>query len=316
MAADRVILGKLLIVEEAAGGMERRIRAVGKESDTDLPVLSDPRTGGATLTLIANGGTDSHQDFVLDASGWRTRGAGYQYDGPTGADGDPVKTVVLKRTTGGRAAIKIVLSSSVGTQPLDVVPPAPGTTGGAALAVAGGDRYCVQLGGAAGGTVTSDTTQRWRIRSATAEAGCPVAETTCGDGVSEGDELCDGDDLGLCPTFDCFPAGHPDACHCCIPPDSTGPILFGQSQICCDGRAPEPIGPGFVYCPGTFTCGGVSEFPTCAGTCPGGTSCVAIVVAGPACVCLPPGPCDTTCTGAECPAGQACDTETCSCVTP
>jgi hypothetical protein len=65
----------------------------------------DPRIGGATLTVIANGGTAPSETFVLDAAGWSASGSGYRYCGPTGADGDSMKRVVVERTAGGTAAI-------------------------------------------------------------------------------------------------------------------------------------------------------------------------------------------------------------------
>jgi hypothetical protein len=66
----------------------------------------DPPIGGATLTVIANGGAASSETLVRDAAGW-SAGSGYRYAGPTGADGDSVKRVVVERTSGGTAAITI-----------------------------------------------------------------------------------------------------------------------------------------------------------------------------------------------------------------
>jgi hypothetical protein len=69
LGADRVILGKRLTIEDRGVPAERRVRGSGKETATDVPALSDPRPGGATLTVIAHGATESSETFILDASG-------------------------------------------------------------------------------------------------------------------------------------------------------------------------------------------------------------------------------------------------------
>jgi len=332
LGADRVILGKRLTIEDPSTADRRRVRGSGKESATDVPSLSDPRTAGATLTVIANGGTDSNQTFALDATGWSASGNGYRYVGPTGADGDPVKRVVVKRTSGGTASITIMLRGNVGTQGIDAVPPNPGTSGGFILDVAGGDRYCVQLGGPAGGTTRRDDARRWDVRNASAEAGCPVSGATtttttttmpavCGNGVREGSEECDGSDLhpdcSQVGETDCVPAGEFNECKCCVPPASYGTFIAQISffPICCNGAQCQVVGPGTCLCPGTC---GDSPFPTCDGSCQFGTACLPAQVGGQnGCFCVPPGPCDASCNGAECPPSEVCSVgATCACVVP
>jgi hypothetical protein len=119
---------------------------------------------------VTNGGTASDQTYLLDPSGWSRLGTkGYRYLGPTGADGDPVKVVILERTLFRTARLKVLLRGGIGTQSLDVVPPAPGNDGGVVLQIGnGGGTYCV----AAGGFESRDTSQRWRVVNATGE-GCP-----------------------------------------------------------------------------------------------------------------------------------------------
>jgi hypothetical protein len=156
--ADRVILGDSLVVRNPDGVEQRRtLVGVGKERATDVPGVSDPTVGGAVLMIALDGGTPSMQSYELDAGGWAAAGSsGYRYVGPTGVDGDPVRKVVLQRRANGTALLKVSLRGSLGTQQLDVVPPNPGATGLFVLDVAGGDRYCSALGGAAGGTVRRD----------------------------------------------------------------------------------------------------------------------------------------------------------------
>ena len=86
-----------------------------------------------------------------------------------------------------------------------MLPPNPGDEGGIILAVAGGDRYCVKLGGAAGGTEKVDSATRWKVVNASAEDGCPVPLPVCGNNVREGTEECDGIDQSTCFPLLCLP---------------------------------------------------------------------------------------------------------------
>jgi hypothetical protein len=337
IGADRLILGKRITVDDPTTLERRRVRGSGKEATSDVLALSDPRAGGATLTVIANGGTASSETFVLDAVGWTASGSGYRYTGPTGADGDSVKRVVVKRTSSGTATITITMRGDVGTQGIGVVPPNPGSSGGFILDVAGGDRYCIQLGGAAGGTTRRDDARRWDVRNATTQPGCPLPEATsttttttttptttslptCGNGIREGTEECDGSDVdpecNQIPATGCFPAGDPRECECCVEPGSYAFFSLPFFPTCCDGAQCQVVGPGSCLCPGT--CGG-SPFPTCGGFCQVNTECLPVQLGTTfACVCAPPGPCDATCNAAECPPGQLCSASagTCGCIVP
>jgi hypothetical protein len=154
---------------------KRRVIVLGRETSTDIGpgIVGNPVASGATLRVIAKGGVDSDQTYVLDASGWSTIGTiGFRYLGPTGPDGDPVDRVLIKRTANGTALLKAVLKGNVGTQSLDVVPPSPGDEGGIILGINGGGTYCVSFGGTAGGTETADQPTLWKVLNATAQAGC------------------------------------------------------------------------------------------------------------------------------------------------
>jgi len=172
----RTVLGKKLLVKNPTSDeSERAVVVFGQEAATDIgpSVIGDPTVSGATLQVIASGGTDRARTYQLDAPGWRTAGSvGYRYAGPT-ADGDPVKKVLIKRTPGGKALLKVILSGSVGTRNLDVIPPNLGDAGGIVLSIAGGGTYCAAFGGTAGGTEVEDTPQLWKVTNATAE-GCPT----------------------------------------------------------------------------------------------------------------------------------------------
>ena len=178
-AFDRLILGKRLYVADTTGlEPKRKIVAEGRESPSDIAVLSNPTLSGATLEVITNGGTSRHDTYTLDPFGWTASGGGYKYKGPTGGDGDPVRSVTLKRTASGLVQLKAQIRGDVGVQDVKVVPPNPGDDGGIILTVAGGDRYCVAFGAGAGGNETVDNVLKWKIVGAAAQPGCPTVATT------------------------------------------------------------------------------------------------------------------------------------------
>jgi hypothetical protein len=158
--------------------IRRSIHVLGLESETEIGRVLDgnPTADGATLRVIINGANPSDQTFVLDASGWRAPGpTNFTYKGPTGADGDPVGRLSLRRSGTGKIRMKAVLNGGRGTQDLDVVPANPTSDGGIVVQFSnGGGTYCLGFGGAAGGTETQDDVQGWRISGAVADGDCPA----------------------------------------------------------------------------------------------------------------------------------------------
>jgi hypothetical protein len=178
-AFDRLILGKRFEVSDRTGlEAKRKVKAEGKEAPSDIAILSNPTLNGALLDVITNGGTSRHDTYMLDASGWKASGTSYKYKGPTGGDGDPVRSVTLKRSSAGAVQLKVQIRGNVGIQEVKVVPPNPGDDGGVILDVIGGDRYCVAFGAGAGGNETRDSSLQWKIVGAVAQPGCPVVATT------------------------------------------------------------------------------------------------------------------------------------------
>ena len=321
VAADRVILGQLIAVKDPTGTEQaRRVIVAGREAATDVPAISDPTGGGATLTVIANGPLDAAETYELGASGWAALGTtGFRYRGPTG--GDPVKRLVIRRTPGGVALVKLLLRGDVGSQPLALVPPNPGNDGGLVLEVTGGDRYCVKLGGGAGGSERQDTASAWQIVRAAAEDGCPGPATpVCGNEQLEGGEVCDGTiHLPSCDPvagFGCQALGHPDQCECCVA-SGTGCDPVNGPACCGEGVTSRCILHGTTFCvpctAGAF-CG--SFFPPVGAECCGETVCARpdrppLEGASVYCCRLPGHACaaDTECCGGSCDAG----TGTCGC---
>jgi hypothetical protein len=174
--ADQTILGNLFLVKDPAPDAspdptKRIIKVLAKESSSPNTIVGDPTVSGATLRIIANGGTDYDQTFPMPAPGWTLTTTGFKYRdaGTFGA----VRSAYIKARS-GKFLIKAILKGSQGL--ITVEAPNPGTDGGGILAIAGGDSYCMAFGGAAGGTITNfppgNPFKLFKVRLPTGE-GCP-----------------------------------------------------------------------------------------------------------------------------------------------
>jgi len=180
-AADQLVLGKLILIKNPVPGQpeSRYVKVFAKEAG-GATVVGDPTVGGATLRVIANGGTPSDETFNLPASGWigKTNTAGlvyYKYRMDK-LSPNPVKGAFIKITPSGIFFIKALALAKLG--PLNVVPPNPGTDAAIVLAIGGGDTYCSGFGGDAGGTLINDPPGNpfkvFAVKNPTAEIGaCP-----------------------------------------------------------------------------------------------------------------------------------------------
>jgi hypothetical protein len=223
LAVEQQILGKRLALRDPTGDeSSRSVVLMAKETATDIAAIAgDPVTSGAALYFGIDSG-ESGQSFLLDASGWSATPTGFVYRAPTDADA-AVKKVVLRRTSLGTAVLRIVLAGSTGTQPLELVPPNPGSDAVAILALTSGDTYCASFGGTAGGKIVANTARAWKVRNATAEPGCPAFCCSFGLSCAWGDSL----DAAFCPELGGTLA----------PP---GAVCDGATGAC----APPPAGPG------------------------------------------------------------------------
>jgi hypothetical protein len=120
-AATQAVLGKKLQVKDTPGHpTKRRVSATAQEPGSANTVVGNPMATGATLQVIANGGTDSNQTFDLPSSGWSPIGSlGYKWSNrnqpPT-----PVRSASIKRTARGTFRLKIDINAASGT--VDIVP--------------------------------------------------------------------------------------------------------------------------------------------------------------------------------------------------
>lgn len=168
-AADQLILGKVLLVREPkATPASRVVKVVAREVASPNTVVGDPTVSGATARIIVHGATGSDATFTLPAAGWIAKPAGYKYKDPGGTYG-PVKAAAINKTGTTVFHLKIVALGALG--PVPIVLPDPGTDGGLVLAIQGGDTYCSNFGGTAGGQVV-DVGKKFKIRKPTAATAC------------------------------------------------------------------------------------------------------------------------------------------------
>jgi hypothetical protein len=170
----------------------RTIQVTANEGpDALIPLRGDPTIAGATLRVIARGGgADYDETYDLPAIGWKSTFTRHDWPVYKGFiygntdTGGPVMKIII-RSSGwsspegtpppeepapGYFRVKVRLTGSGGS--IGVRPPDPGTDGGIILTMGGGDSYCVAFGGAANGTVLTNTSARFAVYYPTA-AGCP-----------------------------------------------------------------------------------------------------------------------------------------------
>jgi hypothetical protein len=92
-----------------------------------------------------------------------------------------VKSLLLRRTANGTAQLRVLLKGNVGAEPLTLVPPNLGTEAGVLLDDGNGTRYCMRLGGPAGGLVKRNDAKQFLVltteSSPAIEVGCPTPGT-------------------------------------------------------------------------------------------------------------------------------------------
>jgi cysteine-rich repeat protein len=231
-AADQLVVGRVILIKNPVPGRpeNRRVKVYATEY-SGATLVGDPTVGGATLRVIANGGTPSDETFNLPAPQWTRRtsrsGTVYYKYRDYGLNG-PVEFVIIRYSSGGRFYIKGRASAEF--DPLNVVPPDPGTDAAIVLAIGGGDTYCSGFGGNAGGTLINKPSGNpfkvFGVKRPTAEiVGCPAPEGLCGDGMLDPGEECD--DGNFTTRDGCEP-------DCTASPNTPCIITGCSSQVCAD----------------------------------------------------------------------------------
>jgi hypothetical protein len=266
-AVPQQLLGKRFVVKANADA-PRRILALGAESATDVSVVGDPTTSGGRLRIIIHGATPTETTFVLGAPQWTKTSTGFVYRNAS----DGVRRVLLKRSPGGAALLKVVIVTMPGGLFDNVLPPNPGEDVSVILTIEGGGEYCFALGGVSGGVEVADTATRWVIRDATVDAGCATVTPTSTTTTSS---------LGVPP--------------CGTMAASCQPGTFCPNAPFCDGWCPTGSfcdveydnGTGVETCvcrEGGIPCAAQNEL-TCLGACPPGLGCVTTFTALFPCSC-------------------------------
>jgi len=172
--ADQTILGLSFLAKDTGQPTRRRVVVKARETSSPNTFVSDPTTGGATLTLTANGGTPTTQTFTLPAANWRgdaTRG--FKYRDATGTAG-AIKLVAMKLTRNGRFLVKILATGKTGT--VSIVPPNPGTDACALIAIGGGDSYSIRFG--PDSQISNKDGRLFRAKRPALEGSCVTTTTT------------------------------------------------------------------------------------------------------------------------------------------
>src|SRR2546422_8216112 len=158
-AATWTVLGKTFQIKNpSTDASKRKVTGQALERGSNDGLVGDPTVDGATLEVIANGGTGSDQTFTLPKEGWSKIGTlGFQYSNRNSPGA--VKKVIIKRTPSGIFQIRVLVLGRGG--PVSAVPPNPGSDGGFILAIPMGDSYCVAFGGGAGGATVKNDSKLW-----------------------------------------------------------------------------------------------------------------------------------------------------------
>lgn len=173
--ADQTILGKVLTLRDRPGHPnQRRITTSGKEKGSPNTLVGTPTSGGAILSVQANGANPTSQSFTLPAAGWVASGSsGFKYKDSSGLY-SAVKRAQIKLTPSGTFTIKAIANGNNG--PVNVVPPNPGTDGCVSLAIGGGDTYHVLFG--PGSQTRNKGPNFFQAKRPPAQGVCPAIVTT------------------------------------------------------------------------------------------------------------------------------------------
>ena len=145
-AADQPILGRQLLVKDPGRPEKRRMAGDAREWPSPNPLVGDPTTAGATLTIRVDGDNPTEQTFPLP-QGTNLNGrpfwtgssmVGFRYKDVKGEQG-PVGSVRITRTSSALFLIKVKASARYAA--LSIVPPDPGTGGCMLLELGDGDSF-------------------------------------------------------------------------------------------------------------------------------------------------------------------------------
>jgi len=183
-ALDASILGKVAIVKNITGA--EADRAIVLRAKADVPSacgIGDVVSNPPTLRIVTTGATPSDVTYELPFDGDQRRpGWVFSSGGTIGAhyigsvQGEPIKRLRFRfgaSDAGCQYSISALVLGKVGTQDVTVVPPNPGTGLSMIYTDGFGNRLCASFGGAAGGTIATDTDRVFKILNPTSAPACP-----------------------------------------------------------------------------------------------------------------------------------------------
>ena len=180
-AAQQTLLGTSFLAKNPSTPDKRKVTGKAKEPGSPNSLVGTPVTLGAVLILTASGGSPTTQSFVLPAGNSVITGKpfwsgdtvkGFRYKDPKGENG-PVKTVKIRKTTGGTFSLKAVAVGKLGT--VLVIPPNPGTSACVQLQLGGGDSYVVEFGPTS--RITNKGPTLFKAKKPTVEGNCGSTTT-------------------------------------------------------------------------------------------------------------------------------------------
>jgi len=181
MAAEQTILGSAFLVKNPSTPDRRKVVAKAKEPGSPNTLVGDPTLSGGVLMVTASGTVPTSQTFalpqgvsVLGKPFWSGDAVkGFKYKDPKGQNG-AVKTLKIKRSSGGTFTIKATATGKIGT--VLVTPPNPGTSACVKLSLTGGDTYAIEFGPTS--RITNKGATLFKAKKPTAEGNCGAPTTT------------------------------------------------------------------------------------------------------------------------------------------
>jgi hypothetical protein len=306
-ATDQPLDAVRLVLKRRDG--REKLLFVSRDPRVLFPVVGsadDPATGtpgGATIELFSHSEGSAALSVPAGAGkpGWKVASDRYTFTNPKAPAGpSPVEVLVLRQAKGLK-----VIARAAGL-------PLSGAQGSVGIRVSTGElRNCALFDAP---TIRRDEVGRFVAQGAAATSlgdcsDAALAGLTCSDTPFP---TCDGPCLAGSV---CGPTAGLDACRCI---SSAEPC--GETAPVCNGECPAgeecatfqgyPLPTCACLPAGSTPCGGA--FPSCGGACPGSQVCRLVSlpspppIGGETCLCTNPGPCDSSCGGADCPSGFFC----------
>jgi hypothetical protein len=182
-AVDQSILGNSITVKNPSTADKRKVTIKAKEKSSPNTIVGNPIATGGNLQVFLSGANFNNQFFFLPTGTSPTTGKpfwsgdtvkGFKYKDGKGDNG-PVKSVKIKKSSGGQFSIKAVALGKLGT--VTLVPPNPGTNSCVILDLGGGVTYSVKFG-PGDGVIQNKGATLYKQKKPTIEGSCGFISST------------------------------------------------------------------------------------------------------------------------------------------